>query len=419
MIEYIMDDCIKRWNFMGFYFRKSKTFGPFRINLSKSGIGLSTGIKGARLSIGPKGTYVNMGRNGMYYRKKLGSNSNKPTNNNVITSNNNIISSNSTPTFNIGANTCSLNGFENQVLKRIKKAQKYNVLFNTFLWISLFFGIGNPYMLILSAALIAIRIIFKTSFVTEINCDLEDDDKKAWDEFISSLNLIKTSNRFWLINSISKVCDSKNNFGTSNDVERKLITKFAVLKSGKLAPFRIKSNCTIYQISDKDFKMLFLPELLIISNKKEISLHTYNQFNISHSEKRFVENPATLPKDAEILDWKYQHVTKDGSMDLRFKYNPKYPICKYGMLSFSSPSGLLIRFELSKAAVSEIISNAFDKYVIALNTSITTNEPTAENIVSSSSTKECTVDTSQESAITESGNELIDNLIKYTVFEEN
>ena len=166
MIKYIIDDCIKRWNFMGFYFKKSKSFGPFRINMSKSGIGFSTGIKGARLSIGPKGTYVNMGRNGMYYRKKLGSNSNKLSNNNVITPNNNILSSNSTPTFNIGANTCSLNGFENQVLKRIKKAQKYNVLFNTFLWISLFFGIGNPYMLILSAALITVRIIFKTSFVT-------------------------------------------------------------------------------------------------------------------------------------------------------------------------------------------------------------------------------------------------------------
>lgn len=57
---------------MGFYFRKSKSFGPFRLNLSKSGLGLSTGIKGARLSFGPRGTYVNMGSSGLYYRKKLG-----------------------------------------------------------------------------------------------------------------------------------------------------------------------------------------------------------------------------------------------------------------------------------------------------------------------------------------------------------
>lgn len=55
---------------MGFYFRKSKSFGPIRLNFSKSGIGFSTGVKGARMSFGPKGTYVNLGANGAYYRKK-------------------------------------------------------------------------------------------------------------------------------------------------------------------------------------------------------------------------------------------------------------------------------------------------------------------------------------------------------------
>lgn len=33
---------------MGFRFRKSKNFGPFRINVSKSGIGWSVGTKGLR-----------------------------------------------------------------------------------------------------------------------------------------------------------------------------------------------------------------------------------------------------------------------------------------------------------------------------------------------------------------------------------
>ena len=33
---------------MGFYYRKSVRVGPFRINLSKSGVGLSTGVPGFR-----------------------------------------------------------------------------------------------------------------------------------------------------------------------------------------------------------------------------------------------------------------------------------------------------------------------------------------------------------------------------------
>jgi hypothetical protein len=56
---------------MGFYLRKSVRVGPLRFNLSKSGIGVSVGIKGFRVGSGPRGNYVHMGANGVYYRKTL------------------------------------------------------------------------------------------------------------------------------------------------------------------------------------------------------------------------------------------------------------------------------------------------------------------------------------------------------------
>lgn len=57
---------------MGFYFRRSINFGPVRFNFSKSGIGVSAGVKGARISTGPRGTYVHAGRNGFYYSQRIG-----------------------------------------------------------------------------------------------------------------------------------------------------------------------------------------------------------------------------------------------------------------------------------------------------------------------------------------------------------
>lgn len=57
---------------MGWFFRKSVKFGPLRFNLSKSGLGLSAGVRGARISMGPRGTYVNAGLKGLYYRQKIG-----------------------------------------------------------------------------------------------------------------------------------------------------------------------------------------------------------------------------------------------------------------------------------------------------------------------------------------------------------
>lgn len=56
---------------LGWYLRKSVKMGPLRLNFSKSGIGYSFGVKGARIGTGPRGPYVAGGRYGIYYRQSL------------------------------------------------------------------------------------------------------------------------------------------------------------------------------------------------------------------------------------------------------------------------------------------------------------------------------------------------------------
>jgi uncharacterized protein DUF4236 len=59
---------------MGFFFRKSVSFGPVRLNFSKSGVGVSAGVKGLRAGVSAKGkSYVAGGRYGVYYRQGLSS----------------------------------------------------------------------------------------------------------------------------------------------------------------------------------------------------------------------------------------------------------------------------------------------------------------------------------------------------------
>jgi Protein of unknown function (DUF4236) len=59
---------------VGWYLRKSVKVGSFRVNLSKSGIGFSFGVNGARIGTGPRGPYVAGGRGGIYYRQALKTN---------------------------------------------------------------------------------------------------------------------------------------------------------------------------------------------------------------------------------------------------------------------------------------------------------------------------------------------------------
>ena len=58
---------------MGFDIRKSFKAGPVRLNLSKSGLGLSAGVKGARLGVTGDGqAYSHVGRHGLYSRDYYG-----------------------------------------------------------------------------------------------------------------------------------------------------------------------------------------------------------------------------------------------------------------------------------------------------------------------------------------------------------
>lgn len=58
---------------MGFYLRKSLKLGPIRLNLSKSGLGISGGVTGARIGINSRGqAYTHAGRFGIYHRQSLG-----------------------------------------------------------------------------------------------------------------------------------------------------------------------------------------------------------------------------------------------------------------------------------------------------------------------------------------------------------
>lgn len=83
---------------MAFYIRKAFKTGPIRFNLSKSGLGLSAGVTGARVGISSRGLYVHGGRHGLYYRKYAGVRGKRSTGHKTVGSKNFDNESNRTPT---------------------------------------------------------------------------------------------------------------------------------------------------------------------------------------------------------------------------------------------------------------------------------------------------------------------------------
>lgn len=57
---------------MGIFFRKSLSLGPVRVNFTKSGVGMSAGVRGFRAGVNSRGkSYIAGGRHGIYFRHSL------------------------------------------------------------------------------------------------------------------------------------------------------------------------------------------------------------------------------------------------------------------------------------------------------------------------------------------------------------
>lgn len=348
---------------MGFYFRKSKSFGPFRLNFSKSGIGFSTGVKGARMSFGPKGTYVNLGSNGVYYRKKIGSKSNVKNNYNNSVPTLPELDTTAISAVNIANESMVESEFEQEFIANIKKATLINTLWAIAILSTSILMFAFPLLSLITIGLIVLKIVFGKCFRAEINYELDETANNKWKDFISSVDLLRNSKKVWLIESKVNVFDTKHNAGAGQNIKRSDIKTIRQIKPQKNNSAKIKCDNSIVEMKTQKCKIIFLPNLIVVINGRSVTGYSYKNLSISASSTRFVENSSvTVPKDAQILEWTWQYVNRNGGPDMRYKQNPKLPVCKYGTLKLSSENGLALEFYISNSNISTILENSWNEY---------------------------------------------------------
>ncbi|NFE02460.1 DUF4236 domain-containing protein [Clostridium botulinum] len=136
---------------MGLSFRRSIKVGKnTRVNLSKTGgIGLSTGVKGARVSVNRKGAKTQVGSNGVYYRKDY---SFKNSNNNYDLNNSNYIDNN------ITVNKIII---KSPQLDKLNNGIKKNKKLMIAVWIFIILGCIQPLFLILALGVLSMIFLNK------------------------------------------------------------------------------------------------------------------------------------------------------------------------------------------------------------------------------------------------------------------
>lgn len=331
---------------MGWYIRKSKSFGPIRVNLSKSGLGISAGVKGARVSVGPKGTYLNAGRNGLYYRKKLDS-SNK-RHNSVSGGNQSFLDDdplyNTSPVYEqdsiiTQSDPISENLIGENIVKGISRSR---VIFWIWVGISVTAVGVFSYWGLLGAAVLFLALLY--FFSARISFELDDEAKEEWSRFLSGLYNLQTSQYLWIVEASSYNSDLKVNAGAGRNIQRGPISALRVAKKGSTR-FRLRMDVDSFLLKCSKCYILFMPSGILVKKGLKVFAYTYEQFSIYDSTISFIEH-GVVPRDAFIVEQTWQYVNKDGSPDRRYANNRSIPVCRYGVMHIS---GLNINIELQSS----------------------------------------------------------------------
>ncbi len=334
---------------MGFYLRKAFGFGPLRLNLSRSGLGLSAGVKGFRLGIRPNGqTYIHAGRYGLYYRQNLGHFGQHGTSAPVqrpdaAAQDFAIPTANADNFHSVTAET--LVAEINRVTHRMDKAPLVALL-TVSASVAAWFVTAVPWYAVIATPIVGIVLTLwaRHTDVTHGTLVLEFDDlSDAYKALGEAIKIVGRSERVWRIDTAQIHGDWKRHAGASTSVTRTL----AIPYFGQLR--RVKTNIDVPIFPAGPQRLYFFPNQVLVSQGASIGAIDYADFRMVDSGFVEFREDETPPKDAECVGKTWRYVNKNGGADRRFINNAEIPIMRYAEFEFRSGAGLHLLYLCSKA----------------------------------------------------------------------
>lgn len=333
---------------MGFYLRKSVSVGPFRFNLSGSGVGMSVGVPGFRVGTGPRGNYVRIGAGGVYYQQTLAPSQPRmplPPSEPRIP-----IGTHAPLTAIESASAAQIVDASSEALLdeiREKRSKLSLVPFAVAFTIALLFVIPAWIALILGAIVIAAaRYRDHITKSVVILYELDPKVELSFERFGQWADAVGATQCAWHVAAEGRVFDRKYHAGASSLLQRN------VTALRPAAPPFIKTNVRVLSIGVGRQTLYFFPDRLLVYDGANVGAISYRTLELSVKPQRFIED-GTVPSDATIVGYTWRYVNKGGGPDRRFSNNPQIPICMYDELTLRSASGLHEVVHLSRAGAAE------------------------------------------------------------------
>jgi hypothetical protein len=340
---------------MGFYIRKNLSVGPFRFNLSKSGIGLSTGIKGFRIGTGPRGNYVQMGRGGIYFRQTLPSSDNRRISSDVPEEQTSSIEFKEIESGSVSQMVDSSSAaLLEEISSKSKKLQIWPWVLGFSIVLLLLRALASVpvwiYFLIVPVCIGGLFWAARTDKLRKtvvLFYQLEPHIEEAYQNLHNVFDSLRNCSRMWHIESrgdITTTYDWKVNAGASAVVKRKTVSRQTN------PPAYFQSNISIPALSARRQTLYFLPDRILVWDTNGVGAVSYDKLNVDFSETRFIESDGA-PSDSKVVGHSWRYVNKSGGPDKRFNDNAQIPICLYESLLLTSNSGVRELFQTSRTGI--------------------------------------------------------------------
>jgi hypothetical protein len=321
---------------MAWYIRKSfKLSSLLRVNLSKSGLGYSFGVKGARIGTGPRGNYIHLGRYGLYYRQSLPSFGTEGK-----------ADSNSAPMAKavpgpeqevpiITADVSALKDHSAQQL--LTEIQEKHGIMRVAPIVSAVFGLTILLSLVLQLSLWLSGFLIIAAFIAylrlarfdrerktvALHFELDDFARARYEALSSTLQSFANSSAIWILTSQQSVIDPKYHAGAATIVDKTL----ARMALG--APPFVQTEITVWRLTLRDQTLYLFPDRILVYQGNEVGAILYCDLHLSLQETRFVEK-SYVPADAAVVDHTWRYTNRDGGPDRRFANNSQIPVVRYG-----------------------------------------------------------------------------------------
>ena len=369
---------------MSLKFRKRiRVFPGFTLNLSKSGMSATLGVRGCSVNIGKNGRYLNTGipGTGLYDRKKIDNPNNNiiPEQNPEIPNNNNYTLETEIKSYNPELLTSdSMASLKKSILdaEKVKKEmfeewQQANSSKNS----TLFFLI-ILHFIIIGFFLKGLKQKYreKKLFADDLKKDYENFsleldfnfDQETLNDYITIrkyFDEMSKSNKIWDITSYRET-DRYH----ERTVATKTITRQPVQFYHQTLDF-IKTSYDAMVLGNANGGNLYIyPGFVIVKESSSTDFGIIDLKNISfiYSDSSFIEEE-TVPSDSKNLGYTWKYCNKNGSPDRRYSNNYQIPIQQYGEIAISSSEGLNEEFMISNSDATKLFTTNLCNFIALLN----------------------------------------------------